>query len=110
MIALRVRKAVAMAICPELTSETSRRESARMPGTADLVRLCDAFADHDSVTHWAVSVRTTGRGDFFQGLKTGAGCTLATYERLISRFDAIWPEDLEWPGDVPRPDPRSDAA
>lgn len=70
-----------------------------------LVVLCDALSTHQGVTHWAVSMRALGKGDFFARLKSGAqqGCKTQTAERLSKWFSENWPDDLAWPNEVPRP-------
>ena len=77
-----------------------------------LIRLANALAAHEGVTHWAISSRVSTKGDQFHRLMKGGGCTTATYERLLSRLSAIWPADLEWPADIERPEAteRDDAA
>ncbi|GHG24369.1 hypothetical protein GCM10017322_22880 [Paracoccus aerius] len=30
---------------------------------------------------------------------------VGTYDRVVSRMSAIWPDHLPWPDDVPRPEP-----
>lgn len=76
----------------------------------DLLTLAERIAVHEGVTHWAISYRILGRGDFFQGLKIGRDCRFSTYRRVIQRLAELWPEDLEWPEDIPRPDVPEDAA
>lgn len=75
-----------------------------------LIDLANALAGHDGVTHWAISMRLAGRGDLFSKLERGADVRMGTYERLLRKFSACWPEDLAWPEGVPRPDPAEDAA
>lgn len=75
-----------------------------------LIRLADAWARHDGVTHWAISMRLTSKGDFFKRLLDGKDCHTATAHRVIEQFAARWPADLPWPSDVPRPLKKEDAA
>lgn len=76
-----------------------------------LLTLSDTFARHAGITHWAVSMRLLGRGDFFQKLwLPNRDLRMGTYERLLAAFSSCWPEDLEWPADVPRPSIKKDAA
>lgn len=30
---------------------------------------------------------------------------IGTYDRVVSRLSAIWPDHVAWPDDVPRPEP-----
>ncbi|MGS4945162.1 hypothetical protein ACVDG3_06760 [Meridianimarinicoccus sp. RP-17] len=71
-----------------------------------LTVLADTLASHDGVTHFAISQRLLGRGDFFKHLrKPGRDIRFGTYDRLLRKFSERWPADLEWPADIPRPAP-----
>lgn len=78
---------------------------------SQLLDLAERLEQHDGVTHWAISMRLLGKGDFFSNLrKPGRDLRMGTYERLLAAFSSCWPEDLEWPADVPRPSIKKDAA
>lgn len=69
-----------------------------------LLSLVDALCAHEGVTHYAISMRALGKGDFFKRLRAPrGGCTIRTAEHLMRWFDANWPEDLPWPAGVARP-------
>ncbi|MBN8290557.1 hypothetical protein JI664_01130 [Rhodobacter sp. NTK016B] len=68
-----------------------------------LTSLAETMAAHAGVTHYAISMRALGKGDFFKKLKAGGDCRTATAARVLSWFDENWPSDLEWPSDIPRP-------
>ena len=69
-----------------------------------LLQLCEALAAHQGVSHFAISMRIMGKGDFFKRLMgPGTDCRTRTSERVIDWFDRNWPVDLEWPRDIPRP-------
>lgn len=68
-----------------------------------LITLAETLAAHHGVTHFAISMRALGKGDFFKKLIDGADCRTATATRLLLWFAANWPIDLEWPRDVQRP-------
>ncbi len=36
--------------------------------------------------------------------------TIATVRRVEKWLSDHWPDDLDWPADIPRPSPRKDAA
>lgn len=76
------------------------------PGPKDqLLILSEILAAHDGVTHWAISMRLPGRGDFFKQLrKPGRDIRFGTYDRLLRKFSEVWPSDLEWPANIPRPE------
>ncbi len=76
-----------------------------------LITLADMLAEHQGVTHFAISMRALGKGDFFKKLKDGGDCRTVTAARLMGFFHESWPADLEWPRDIPRPPKsRKDAA
>ena len=74
-----------------------------------LISLADTYAHHYGVTHWAVSYRALGKGDFFVRLTAGRECTIRTYNKVLQWFSNNWPIDLAWPADIPRPDPAPDS-
>lgn len=70
-----------------------------------LTTLCEQLAAYDRVTHWTISMRFFGKGDFFQKLSAKRDIRTATYEAALQKFTDTWPEDLAWPEGVPRPAP-----
>lgn len=69
-----------------------------------LVTLAEALSAHQGVTHYAISMRAAGKGDFFKRLmRPGADCRHSTAQVMFGWFDLNWPADLEWPREVPRP-------
>jgi hypothetical protein len=69
-----------------------------------LLRLAELLAAHEGVTHFAISMRVKGKGDFFKRLMApNADCRTRTASEVLEWFDANWPADLEWPRTVPRP-------
>jgi hypothetical protein len=82
-----------------------------LTATAQIILLADHLGDHQQITHWAVSMRVTTKGNFIDRLKKGSDCSTKTYERVLARFSEIWPSDLNWPSDIPRPPkPMKEAA
>lgn len=71
-----------------------------------LITLAETLAAHQGVTHFAISMRALGKGDFFKKLMAGGDCRTATAARVLAWFDASWPRDLDWPVGIPRP-PKS---
>lgn len=69
----------------------------------NLLRLAAYLAAHECVTHWAISMRLFGKGDFFSRLEKGTNPRSDTYEKALALFSRAWAEDLEWPEDIPRP-------
>lgn len=68
-----------------------------------IVVTADALAKNEGVTHWALSMRLTGKGNFLHRLSAGRDCHTGTYEAVMRKLSAMWPIDLEWPADIPRP-------
>lgn len=68
-----------------------------------LITLAETLASHQGVTHFAISMRAMGKGDFFKKLIAGGDCRTATAARVMTWCDQNWPADLEWPRHIPRP-------
>ncbi|MFV0410803.1 MAG: hypothetical protein ACK5LJ_14255 [Paracoccus sp. (in: a-proteobacteria)] len=78
--------------------------------TEHLIQLADTMGAYENISHWAISMRLTGKGDLIDRLKKGGDVRTATYEQLMSKFSQLWAEDLEWPRAVPRPSMQKGAA
>ena len=78
--------------------------------TDTLKNLATMYSCHSGLSLATVSTYAANDGKFFRRLDEGAGCTLKTAERVVEWFAANWPDDLEWPRDVPRPSKKKDAA
>ena len=75
-----------------------------------LVRLARIVADARGVSLWRIGHLAAGRGSFFVDIAAGQrSCTVSTYDRVLQWFSDHWPADLEWPSDIPRPDPSPDS-
>lgn len=68
-----------------------------------ILTLLGRMSEHLGKSHWAISMRIFGKGDFFKRLLDGADCRTSTADRAMRWFGDNWPEDLEWPREVPRP-------
>ncbi|MDO5704075.1 MAG: hypothetical protein Q4G49_03260 [Paracoccus sp. (in: a-proteobacteria)] len=75
-----------------------------------LIELAEIIGAHENISHWAVSMRVTGKGDLIDRLKKGGDVRTATYEGLMRKFSQMWPADLEWPRHITRPSKSKDAA
>lgn len=69
-----------------------------------LINLCERYGKHLQISHWRVSFLIRGDGQFFYNLNRGRSCTVKTAQAVLKWFSDHWPEDLEWPDDVPRPE------
>ena len=78
----------------------------------NLIELARVLASHQNVTHWAISMRLFGKGDFFKRLldNENADVRTRTYKSALKKFADAWPRDLEWPADIPRPAAKRDEA
>lgn len=76
-----------------------------------LIKLAEALAAHQGVTHFAISMRAMGKGDFFKNMiERGYDCRTRTAAKLMQWFSDNWPSDLSWPRDIPRPSKSKEAA
>lgn len=69
----------------------------------DILTLSDRLGAHLGITHWAVSMRVSSKGDFLDRLRNGSDLRTKTAARVLLKFHQNWPADLEWPSDIPRP-------
>ena len=82
-----------------------------MDQRTSLITLAETLAAHRGVTHFAISMRALGKGDFFKNMKDkGWDCRTRTAERVLGWFDANWPSDLQWPAPIKRPSKTGRAA
>ena len=79
--------------------------SARLPREADLLAACDVFRSQSGLSESRLGTVTAGNPSFYPRLAGGASCTVKLYGRVLQWFSDNWPEHLEWPPDVPRPEP-----
>ncbi|MEL7098251.1 MAG: hypothetical protein AAGM84_05415 [Pseudomonadota bacterium] len=55
-------------------------------------------------------MKLCGKGNYLQRLQEGGDTGTKTAEAMIQRFAEIWPEDLDWPSDIPRPAKKARAS
>lgn len=80
--------------------------------------LIRTLAGHTNRSASTVSRLVTGSGDTVRRIEklTPRGTPVhristERVERAFARLSDIWPSDLEWPADIPRPDkPKKEAA
>jgi len=48
-----------------------------------------------------------GNGGFLKKLREGSTCTVVTHRKCVEWLTVNWPEDLEWPLEIPRPDVKA---
>ena len=73
--------------------------------SALLIRLGRLFSDARGLRLSTVGRLIANHGAFFSRLEDGRTITEARTERVCQQFSDHWPEELEWPTDIPRPAP-----
>lgn len=68
-----------------------------------LVDLGQRFADARGVSLWRVGYLAADDGKFFARLQAGRTCTLRMARNVVRYLSEHWPDDQEWPADIPRP-------
>lgn len=126
-VILRLRRAVALAICPSLCPAPAstehdpeplpvfRSRRAVVPSSiavepllaeTDISLLIQRLAD---VRGWKLTYASrmaTGSGDTLQRIAAGVGLTIRRANAIIARCSELLPEGHDWPADIARP-PRA---
>lgn len=71
--------------------------------TEHLLVLSDRYCGHTSRSEATISNQIAGHARLFSRLRQGHGCTVKTFAKAMLWFARNWPDDLEWPADVPHP-------
>lgn len=70
-----------------------------------IAALAEAYRQHKGLSLSRVSFLVRGDGQFLGKLKLAERTfTIRTFDHCLAWFSANWPEDLEWPSDIPRPE------
>lgn len=80
-----------------------------MVSAADILHLAEAFAAAKGITLSAVSSRVFDDSKKLAAIKDGADLTLKRAAAALQWFSAHWPDGVEWPHDLARPAPSSEA-
>ena len=83
--------------------------SSSLPREGDLQAVCDIYRSESSLSESRLGALTAGNPSFYPRLRGGASCTVKLYARVLQWFSDHWPDHLEWPPDVPRPEPSAPA-
>lgn len=84
--------------------KTGRRtDIADMSGIERLLTVARRYAENEEIPLSTVSSRVFNDGKKFRTLEEGAGITVGRLEDAMRWFSERWPEDCDWPSDVPRP-------
>ena len=68
-----------------------------------LITLASLLAKHHDRSDLTVAKWCGVHSRLFLRLKSGEGCRVDTFNDAMRAFSKIWPLDLEWPADIPRP-------
>lgn len=76
----------------------------------NILFLARALAAHRNWALSTVSLRAAGKGSFLPAIDSARGYDSINVgtrrlRKIITWFSENWPEDLEWPADIPRPEP-----
>ncbi len=71
-----------------------------------LIALCKIFARHKQRSLSTISRLATGSGETIARLERGGAITTRRADRAVRYLAERWPADLDWPADIPRPQPR----
>lgn len=71
-----------------------------------LPRLCTIFAAHTRRRLSTVSRLATGSGETIARLERGRTITIRRAARALQYLSDHWPDDGEWPAEIPRPPRR----
>lgn len=77
--------------------------------TRQIVALADALSAATERTRGSISIAIFDDHSRIDGLAAGRDLTTASAERALNWFAANWPEGLDWPESIPRPDPAASA-
>ena len=75
-----------------------------------IVKLIELLAQARNLSPRTIARYATGSGDMYDRLVAGCDMTIRRATRVTQWFSDHWPEDLDWPEDIPRPAPRRTAA
>lgn len=78
--------------------------------TSNLIRLAEIYAGHVGRTEATIAKWAGSHARLFDRLREHGGCNVRTYGKVLTWFADNWPADLDWPADIPRPDPRAEVA
>lgn len=71
---------------------------------AHLLRLADAYQSATALEDVTLSHRIFGDSKKLAALRAGADITVTRFNNALLWFSANWPNPVEWPADVVRPD------
>ena len=77
----------------------------RMNSTQEQIRrLCERYCAVRQIALTTLAKQAVGSSTFFDRLEIGR-VTLRSVDRLIHFVSRVWPDEITWPTDIPRPSP-----
>jgi hypothetical protein len=76
-----------------------------MMSIAALLELARSYAAHESVKLTTVSSRVFNDGKKLSALEAGGDLHSRRLHDAMQWLSANWPADLDWPAEIPRPEP-----
>lgn len=102
-----LRRKIALLIWPDCGRDQRFYVFATERQVADLIRRLSEGRGW-KISH--ASKMASGNGDTVARIERGIGMTMRRANQIVARVSALWPADLEWPSDIPRPRSEEDAA
>ena len=72
-----------------------------------IVRLIEIVAEATRRSPHTIGRLASGSGDFYIRLVRGCDLTTRRAAAVVQYLSGHWPEDLDWPPEIPRPEPVS---
>ena len=72
-----------------------------------LEKLAKIYGVHQGYELSTISTYAINDGSFFKRLTNGASPTYRTVSFFSRWLSNNWPDSLDWPADIPRPEPAS---
>jgi hypothetical protein len=70
----------------------------------NLVTLRDTFGRATNISATVISIIVANDRSFYHRVAQ-KDFMVGTYDKIAARYAALWPRDVPWPIDVPRPEP-----
>ena len=79
----------------------------RQQFTRQTERLIELFMAHTQLSRAAICTPAGGNALYLNQVKEGGkhGVSVGLHDRFLENISALWPDDLYWPEDSPRPPP-----
>lgn len=81
-----------------------------MVQTEHILTLAFAYADALGIPLVTVSSRVFGDSKKLAAIEMGKDITVRRFGAAVQWFADHWPDNAEWPADVPRPEPHRNGA